>query len=77
MRLFREAGETAEHDGDTDRAAAAYARSVEVGTRMTGSRATPPVSELAPMLSGATSSLTTTTYPPAPGSGSTTPGSPG
>jgi hypothetical protein len=50
MRLFREAGETAEHDGDTDRAAAAYARSVEVGSRMHGIAGDPPVSELAPIL---------------------------
>jgi hypothetical protein len=50
MRLFRQAGETAEHDGDTDRAAAAYARSVEVGSRMHGIAGDPPVSELAPIL---------------------------
>ena len=50
MRLFREAGETAEHDGDTDRAAAAYARSVEVGSRMHGIAGDPPLSELAPIL---------------------------
>jgi class 3 adenylate cyclase/tetratricopeptide (TPR) repeat protein len=50
MRLFREAGETAERAADSDRAAAAYARSVEVGTRMHGISGDPPVSELAPIL---------------------------
>jgi tetratricopeptide (TPR) repeat protein len=50
MRLFREAGETAERAGDDDRAAAAYARSVEIGTRMHGISGDPPVSELAPIL---------------------------
>ncbi|MFL5869830.1 MAG: ATP-binding protein [Solirubrobacterales bacterium] len=50
MRLFREAGETAERDGDDDRAAAAYARSVEIGSRMHGIAGDPTISELAPML---------------------------
>jgi class 3 adenylate cyclase len=50
MRLFREAGETAERDGDDDRAAAAYARSVEIGSRMHGIAGDPSVGELAPML---------------------------
>ncbi len=50
MRLFREAGETAERDGDTARAAAAYARSVEIGARMHGIAGDPPVSELEPLL---------------------------
>jgi class 3 adenylate cyclase/tetratricopeptide (TPR) repeat protein len=50
MRLFREAGETAEAAGDRDRAAAAYARSVEIGARMHGIAGDPPVSELGAML---------------------------
>jgi class 3 adenylate cyclase/tetratricopeptide (TPR) repeat protein len=50
MRLFREAGETAERNGDDDRAAAAYARCVEIGSRMHGIAGDPPVSELAPLL---------------------------
>src|SRR3954447_12003178 len=50
MRLFREAGETAERAGDPDRAASAYARSVEIGSRMHGISGDPPVSELAPIL---------------------------
>jgi tetratricopeptide (TPR) repeat protein len=50
MRLFREAGETAEQDGDDNRAAAAYARSVEIGSRMHGIAGDPSISELAPML---------------------------
>jgi class 3 adenylate cyclase/tetratricopeptide (TPR) repeat protein len=50
MRLFREAGETAEQDGDNDRAAAAYARSVEIGSRMHGIAGDPPIGELASML---------------------------
>jgi class 3 adenylate cyclase/tetratricopeptide (TPR) repeat protein len=50
MRLFREAGETAERMGDDNRAAAAYARSVEIGGRMHGISGDPPVSELAPIL---------------------------
>ncbi len=41
MRLFREAGERAERLGDP-RAAAAYARAVEVGTRMGGISGSPP-----------------------------------
>jgi tetratricopeptide (TPR) repeat protein len=50
LRLFREAAETAEGAGDTDRAAAAYARSVEIGTRMHGISGEPTVRELAPLL---------------------------
>jgi tetratricopeptide (TPR) repeat protein len=50
MRLFREAGETAERAGDGNRAASAYARCVEMGTRMHGISGDPPVSELAPIL---------------------------
>ena len=50
MRLFREAAEAAEADGDTDRAAAAYARSVEIGARMHGIAGDPPVAELKVML---------------------------
>jgi tetratricopeptide (TPR) repeat protein len=50
LRLFREAGEIAERNGDTRRAAAAYARSVEIGTRMHGISGDPPVGELAPIL---------------------------
>jgi class 3 adenylate cyclase/tetratricopeptide (TPR) repeat protein len=50
MRLFREAGEIAERNGDRSRAAAAYARSVEIGTRMHGISGDPPVGELAPIL---------------------------
>jgi class 3 adenylate cyclase/tetratricopeptide (TPR) repeat protein len=50
MRLFREAAETAEAAGDTDRAAAAYARGVEIGARMHGIAGDPPVSELTMLL---------------------------
>jgi len=50
MRLFREAAEAAEADADTDRAAAAYARSVEIGARMHGIAGDPPVSELTMLL---------------------------
>jgi class 3 adenylate cyclase/tetratricopeptide (TPR) repeat protein len=50
MRLFREAGEIAERVGDNNRAASAYARSVEIGSRMHGISGDPAVSELAPML---------------------------
>ncbi len=50
MRLFREAAEAAERDGDTDRAAAAYARSVEIGARMHGIAGDPPVAELRALL---------------------------
>jgi class 3 adenylate cyclase len=50
MRLFREAGETAERAGDDNRAAAAYARSVEIGARMHGISGDPLASELAPIL---------------------------
>jgi class 3 adenylate cyclase len=49
MRLFREAGERAEAIGDP-RAAAAYARAVEVGTRMSGITGSPPAHTLAPLL---------------------------
>jgi class 3 adenylate cyclase/predicted ATPase len=50
MRLFGEAAETAERGGDTDRAAASYARSVEIGARMHGIAGDPPAAELAVML---------------------------
>ncbi|HEY1285486.1 MAG TPA: AAA family ATPase [Solirubrobacterales bacterium] len=50
MRLFREAAETAERAGDGSRAAAGYARSVEVGSRMHGISGDPPINELAAML---------------------------
>jgi class 3 adenylate cyclase/predicted ATPase len=50
MRLFREAGETAERAGDNGRAAAAYARSVEIGSRMHGITGDPSVRELASIL---------------------------
>jgi class 3 adenylate cyclase/predicted ATPase len=50
MRLFREAGETAERNNDDNRAAAAYARSVEIGSRMHGISGDPPASELRPIL---------------------------
>ncbi len=50
MRLFQEAAEAAEREGDTDRAAAAYARSVEIGARMHGIAGDPPVTELTAML---------------------------
>jgi predicted ATPase len=50
MRLFREAAETAERAGDTDRAAAAYARSVEIGARMHGISGDPAVGELEQLL---------------------------
>jgi class 3 adenylate cyclase/tetratricopeptide (TPR) repeat protein len=50
MRLFREAGESAERDGDGDRAAEAYARAVEIGSRMHGISGDPAVTELAPLL---------------------------
>ena len=50
MRLFREAAEAAERDDDTDRAAAAFARSVEIGARMHGIAGDPPVTELSAML---------------------------
>jgi class 3 adenylate cyclase/tetratricopeptide (TPR) repeat protein len=50
IRLFRQAGETAERIGDPGRAAAAYARAVEVGTRMGGISGNPPKAELAPLL---------------------------
>jgi class 3 adenylate cyclase len=50
MRLFREAAEAAERAGDADRAAAGYARSVEIGSRMHGIAGDPPASELRPIL---------------------------
>lgn len=50
MRLFREAAEAAEASDDTDRAAAAYARSVEIGARMHGIAGDPPVGELSTLL---------------------------
>jgi tetratricopeptide (TPR) repeat protein len=50
MRLFQEAAEAAEGADDNDRAAAAYARSVEIGARMHGIAGDPPVSELSAML---------------------------
>ncbi|HEX3292784.1 MAG TPA: AAA family ATPase [Solirubrobacterales bacterium] len=50
MRLFREAAEAAERTDDTDRAAAAYARSVEIGARMHGIAGDPPVTELRALL---------------------------
>ena len=50
MRLFREAAEAAEATDDTDLAAAAYARSVEIGARMHGIAGDPPVSELSALL---------------------------
>jgi class 3 adenylate cyclase/tetratricopeptide (TPR) repeat protein len=49
LRLFREAGEAAERIGDP-RAAAAYARAVEVGTRMSGISGSPARDALAPLL---------------------------
>ncbi|HKH22153.1 MAG TPA: AAA family ATPase [Solirubrobacterales bacterium] len=50
MRLFREAAQAAEAADDTDRAAAAYARSVEIGARMHGIAGDPPVTELSALL---------------------------
>lgn len=49
MRLLREAGEAAERIGDP-RAAAAYAKAVEVGSRMGGISGSPSSDALAPML---------------------------
>jgi class 3 adenylate cyclase len=49
LRLFREAGEAAEAIGDP-RAAGAYARAVEVGTRMSGISGSPDADKLRPML---------------------------
>jgi len=49
MRLFRAAGEAAEEIGDP-RAAAAYARAVEVGTRMSGISGNPDADQLRPLL---------------------------
>jgi tetratricopeptide (TPR) repeat protein len=50
IRLYRRAGEAAERIEDTRRAASAYARAVEVGTRMSGISGNPPKEELAPLL---------------------------
>jgi class 3 adenylate cyclase len=50
IRLYREAGDAAESAGKLGRAAAAYARAVEVGTRMAGISGNPPPEELAPVL---------------------------
>jgi class 3 adenylate cyclase len=49
LRLYREAGETAERIGDP-RAAAGYARAVEVGTRMSGISGNPDADQLRPLL---------------------------
>jgi class 3 adenylate cyclase/tetratricopeptide (TPR) repeat protein len=49
LRLLREAGEAAESVGDP-RAAAAYARAVEVGTRMSGISGNPDRDQLRPLL---------------------------
>lgn len=49
LRLFREAGESAEEIGDS-RAAGAFARAVEVGTRMSGISGNPDRDQLRPML---------------------------
>ncbi len=49
LRLFREAGEAAEPIGDP-RAASAYARAVEVGTRMSGISGNPHPDQLRPLL---------------------------
>jgi class 3 adenylate cyclase/tetratricopeptide (TPR) repeat protein len=49
MRLYREVGETAERIGDT-RAAAGYARAVEIGTRMSGISGNPDADQLRPLL---------------------------
>ena len=49
LRLFREAGEAGEEIGDP-RAATAYARAVEVGTRMSGISGNPDPGQLHPML---------------------------
>jgi class 3 adenylate cyclase/tetratricopeptide (TPR) repeat protein len=50
LRLFREAGTAAEHAGEPGRAALAYARAVETGTRMHGISGDPPPAELEPLL---------------------------
>src|SRR6185437_9167664 len=49
IRLYREAGETAERIGDP-RAAAGYARAVEIGTRMSGISGNPDAEQLKPLL---------------------------
>jgi hypothetical protein len=49
LRLFKEAGEAGESIGDP-RAAAAYARAVEVGTRMSGISGNPEQDQLRPLL---------------------------
>jgi class 3 adenylate cyclase/tetratricopeptide (TPR) repeat protein len=50
MRLFSEAGEAAERANDGNGAAAAYARAVEIGSRMHGISGDPPKGELEPLL---------------------------
>jgi class 3 adenylate cyclase/tetratricopeptide (TPR) repeat protein len=50
LRLFREAGAAAEEAGEPGRAALAYARAVECGTRMHGISGDPPPAELEPLL---------------------------
>ena len=50
IRLFREAGLAAEEAEEPGRAALAYARAVECGTRMHGISGDPPASELEPLL---------------------------
>ncbi len=49
IRLYREVGETAERIGDP-RAAAGYARAVEIGTRMSGISGNPDAEQLQPLL---------------------------
>ncbi len=49
LRLYREAGETAERIGDS-RAADGYARAVEIGTRMSGISGNPDREQLRPLL---------------------------
>jgi hypothetical protein len=49
IRLYREVGETAERIGDP-RAAAGYARAVEIGTRMSGISGNPDAEQLKPLL---------------------------
>ncbi len=49
LRLYREAGETAERIGDS-RAADGYARAVEIGTRMSGISGNPDADQLRPLL---------------------------
>jgi class 3 adenylate cyclase/tetratricopeptide (TPR) repeat protein len=50
VRLFREAGEAGERAGELGPAARAYARAVEIGSRMHGISGDPPPAELQPML---------------------------